>query len=403
MTQIKPLRTLLRTGTCPAGDPGLDPLLIGLAHPGRDGGPWVMSRRLLDVRAWLATDEEAIAAILAQDETLRADWARILAARCREAAEWQDGGALVQLVTRLGGAAAWVEAALSEPSLAPTATPEIERELLGASAEQAHATPALVRALAAASRLRAWRESPLPALAPVDPTGERVDDNWCAGRLLAAPDAPDRDPNRDPGCDPDWLLAGSWSVAGAGEADLAPLTLLARWVLPNPWPLLLAVIGYVQDSWSAEGWGGLLLELPQGQNPQHPSEVQVLVAGADGSELLCGSLGGLVLGVLGRVGMQLFPAGFGEPGGEGAGATGAETRLNTLLSPLIGELLRRRVWRFREALSGQQGQYSLSPGFSDACYRILGARSLGRNARGLRRAVREQAEHWRRDRQGLAS
>jgi hypothetical protein len=193
-TVVRSLGSLLRIGTCPTGAPGLDSLLIGLAHLGRDGGPWVMSRRLLGVRAQLATDEEAIAAILAQDEALCADWARILAARCREAAEWQDGGALVQLVTRLGGAAAWVEAALSEPSLAPTATPELERELLGASAEQAHATPALVRALAAASRLCAWREAPLPALAPLDPTGERVDDNWCAGRLLAAPDAPERDP-----------------------------------------------------------------------------------------------------------------------------------------------------------------------------------------------------------------
>ncbi len=375
---IKPLRTLFRCGTCQAGDPGLDPLLAGLVHPGGDGARWVLSRRLLAVRDQLSTDDETIAAILARDGVLRSAWARILAARCREAAELSDPGSLVQLVTRLKGAAGWVETAMVQQSLAPTPAVVIERELLGAPAEQARATPGLVRAMAAASVLDAWRDEPLPLLSTIDGTGERVDDNWCAGRLLALPDAA--------GCaaDPQWLLSGVWP----GAVDREALDALRNWVLPNPWPLLLAVIGYVQETWAAEGRGGLLLELPQGQSPHHPSEVQVLVAGADGAEVLCGSLGGLVLGLLRRRGMRFFPR---EPD---------EAALNALLSPLIGELLRRRVWHFHEALSGQQGQYGLSPGFSDACYRISGTRSLGRNARALRSAIREQAQLWRLDWQG---
>lgn len=280
---IKALRGLFRSGACPASDadpgPSLTPLLGGLAHPSEDGSRWVMSRRLLGLRQELTTDDEAVAAILAHDRELRSAWARILAARCREAGLLLDANTLAQLVSRLDGAATWVETAMAEGSLAPTASAHVERELLGATAEQARTTPALVRVMAAASVLDRWRPAPLPALAPVDLTGERVDTNWCAGRLLALPGAPD--------CDSNYLLNGTWGGDVDGKAVETP----QNWFLPNPWPLLLAAVGYVQDAWAAEARGGLLLELPPGQNPHHPSEVQVLVAGADGAELLCGSLG----------------------------------------------------------------------------------------------------------------
>jgi hypothetical protein len=379
---LKALRALFGTGTCPAADPALADLLTGLAHPSADGAHWVLSRRLLAMRDALADNDEAVAAVLAGDEPLWDAWLRILAARCREAGQLADPVALVLLVSRLGAAAASVEAALDGATLAPSDNTGLERALFGAAAEQARSTPALVRVAAAQARLARWRGDALPALAPVDTGGTEVDANWCPGRLLALPDAllPADD----------WLLHGRWQQAPADTPADAPakpsaLGVLQHWVLPNPWPLLLAMIGLVQDAWAAEGRGGLLLELPRGQNPQAPAEVQVLVALTEGDERLCGTLGGLVLAVLARLDIALFPR---RP---------PERELNALLAPVVGALLRRRVWAFHEGLAHQQGQYRLSGDFSDACYRSAGVLALGRNARRLRGAVRTAAQQWRLD------
>ena len=64
-----------------------------------------------------------------------------MAARCKEAGQMADSGILVELVTQLQGAAAWVEAALPEAQLVASPTAAIERELLGRQLEQAAATP----------------------------------------------------------------------------------------------------------------------------------------------------------------------------------------------------------------------------------------------------------------------
>ncbi|NEX23581.1 hypothetical protein G3480_25445 [Thiorhodococcus mannitoliphagus] len=197
------------------------------------------------------------------------------------------------------------------------------------TAEQAQATPLLVRVLAEASRLAQWQGDALASLDPLDPAGIKTDQNWCKGRMVAVPQIPS--------ASPDYILSGDWS--GADGLPVMP------WVLATPWAFLLAVVGYVQDAWTAEGRGGLLLGLPAGQHAYQPTEIQVLVAGPDGAEVLCGSLGGFLLRVISRLNMALFPF---EPG---------ESQINTRLSPLIGELLRRKVWRYREGLSGEQGFY----------------------------------------------
>ena len=186
---LKPLRALFGTGSCPAADPALADLLTGLAHPSPDGAHWVLSRRLLAVRDGLASNDEAVAAVLAGAEPLGDGWLRILAARCREAGQLADPAALVQLVSRLGAAAGFVEEALDGATLAPTDTTDLERALFGAGAEQASSTPALMRVAATQARLARWRGDALPALAPVDATGIEVDANWCPGRLLALPEA----------------------------------------------------------------------------------------------------------------------------------------------------------------------------------------------------------------------
>ncbi|MEA3639301.1 MAG: tetratricopeptide repeat protein [Lamprobacter sp.] len=212
---LKSLRSLFGIGTCRAGDSALDALVIGLTHPSADGSHWLLSRRLLDVRAELSNHDEAVAAVLAGDEHLCAGWLGILAARCHEAGQLTDAGVLVQLVSQLGAAAPAVEAALDGARLAATDSTALERELFGASAEQARSTPALARVLAAHARLSRWRTDPLPALMPVDSTGAAVDANWCPGRLLALPGvAGSALPTRA-----GWLLPRTWRRAGTAASE----------------------------------------------------------------------------------------------------------------------------------------------------------------------------------------
>lgn len=203
----------------------------------------------------------------------------------------------------------------------------------------------------------------------MDPTGARPDRNWCPGRLLCLPGGTGHG---------EYLLVDHGDRGADGDS--------LAWVLAHPWAFLLAAVIYAQDSWAAESRGGLLLELPAGQTPQLPQEVQVLVAGPDGDELLCGSLGELLRRTLERLQIGLFPH-SPEPG-----------ELNSRLAPIIGSLLRRKVWRYRETLAGQQGIFDIHPDFADACYRIAGARSFGRHGRAVWQAIRIQAEQWRAER-----
>ncbi len=156
-----------------------------------------------------------------------------------------------------------------------------------------------------------------------------------------------------------------------------------RWLMANPWAFLLAMVVYAQDAWVAECRGGLLLELPDGQQPHAPMAIEVLVQGADGSELVCGSLADLVLRTLAQLGMASFPV---RP---------SPDALNAQLAPLVGMLLARQVWRYIEAPSGARGQYQIHPDFADDAYRTLGSKVIRRGAGPLWQAVRMQAEEMR--------
>ncbi|WP_124102078.1 hypothetical protein [Pseudomonas aeruginosa] len=59
---------------------------------------------------------------------------------------------------------------------------------------------------------------------------------------------------------------------------------------------------FAQDAWRAENRGGLLLELPAGQNAFAPAEIAVTVIGTEGDEVRCGTLADLLLGMLARLG-----------------------------------------------------------------------------------------------------
>lgn len=384
----KPLTQLLEKGSCLASDEKLASMLTGLAHPGANGTSWVISQRLLSVRQLLNSDAELVGALLATDSTLANAWCDLMAARCREAGELDDPQVLVRLVSQLNGAAAWVVARLEEggvPSLQPTSFVALERQLLGVSAEQHQATPVLTRILAAASRMSQWQQRPLSAIDQVKEDGSRPDINWCLGRLVVQPG--------QKASEFQYLLSGTGVLSlptqlnQLSEKDQSLAVM--EWVLANPWAYLLALILYEQNVWQVEAAGGLLLELPAGQSPQNPSEVQVLVANSDGDELLCGHLAGYVRKILSHLNMAVFPADI------------VDSELNTGLAGVIGQLLNLKVWRYVEGLSGERGYYQIHPDFSDTCYGRKGQPSFSRYAGPLRKAIRSQAVQWRSDRQSL--
>ncbi|MFM0265353.1 hypothetical protein [Paraburkholderia sediminicola] len=392
------LRQLLAKGYVGDAQGQLKSVLTGHAHP--VAGGWVVSQPLLQTRTGLSNDAELVMALLAQVPTMRAPWLRIAAARCQEAGLMADEQSLLDEVSQLGAAAPWVEASLPEASLMATPTATLERSLLGTSAEQALAMPALRRVLATSHGLDAKASVPLPSLPSVDPAGERPAQNWVAGRLLALPGTQ---------ADARYLLQGAGELMPQTEALLAqgaipgveksfpreylaqPAPVLAmspgtqnlHWLMCTPWAFFLAMVVYAQDAWAAECRGGLLLELPEGQSAHAPSEIAVLVQSADGGELACGNLADLLLRSLAHLGMACFP---GRP---------SSRALNALLSPLMGQMLSRKVWRYVEAASGARGQYQIHPEFADEAYRTLGSRVIRRGAGAVWQSVRIQAEEMR--------
>ena len=119
----------------------------------------------------------------------------------------------------------------------------------------------------------------------------------------------------------------------------------------------------------------------------NPGEIQVLVEDTDGYEVLCGTLGELVLRVLDTLDMALFPR------------TPSVNEMNSLLTPVVHQLQTLKLWRYYEGLSGEQGYYRMAPAFADDCYRIEGSKLFGRQASKLWQTMRIQAEQWRKEKQ----
>lgn len=394
---IPRLRTLLASGFTAAvandGD-GLA-LLRYLAHPrvAEDAGDlgsskgainnvgWIISQRLLAVRPALASDDELICALLAQQPEVRAAWLAIAAARCKEAGKMSDTAPLVGLVSGLGPAAAWVESLLDCAQLTVSPYAALERDLVGVSFEQAAATPALVRIVATAARLASFTDA-LPPLSELDTSGYEVEQNWCHGRLLALPLLLDHADHKPP-TDARVLLPGGISPRIPGNSTVM------HWVLTHPWALLLAMLAFAQDAWRAESRGGLLLELPTGQNALAPAEVAVTVMAAEGDEVPCGSLADLLLGMLARLGVSCFPQ---QP---------TAASLNAQLAPLVGLLLRHAVWRYQDGASGQLGQYQIHPQFSDQCYSLPASRVFNRTGKLLWQTARLTAEALYQERKNI--
>lgn len=404
---IPRLRALLTTGFMAAVASECDglALLRNLAHPAstpgagdqgngkgtedhlRTSAGWIISQRLLAVRSALASDAEMLCSLLAQQSEVRVAWLEIAAARCEEAgqmaaqtaAQGSNTAPLVELVSGLGPAAAWVESALENARLTASPYAALERELLGVSFEQAAATPSLVRILAVASQLAAFQDA-LPSLPKVDTSGILAQQNWVKGRLLALPfereaATHDQKPETAVTKAPEQVL-----LRGAIAPVIANDQTVMSWVLAQPWALLLAMLSFAQDTWQAENRGGLLLELPAGQNAFAPAEIVVTVIGIEGDEVRCGTLADLLLGMLARLGVACFPQ---QP-------TAAE--LNAQLSPLVGLLLKNAVWCYQDGASSQLGQYQIHPQFSDQCYSLPASRVFNRTGKLLWQAARLVAE-----------
>jgi hypothetical protein len=113
----------------------------------------------------------------------------------------------------------------------------------------------------------------------------------------------------------------------------------------------------------------------------------VAVTTADGEELLCGTLGGLLLRVLAYLGVTVQTPAAGP------------AALDDRLGPLVRALLERKVYCFDpRAAAGRRPGYLIHEDFSDACYGRFGSNHFYRLGSPLTAAVRAAAEGWARER-----
>ena len=358
---------------------------LGLWVKSADGRQCVATRALVQLDAILPCHEEAIAAVLASERSLRPAWSGILAARLKEMGQRRDVAGLCAAIGLLGPATASIRALLATAGLLPTGHGELETALFGAPAEQAVALPRLLRALGATADLieggLGQPAQPLPEVEPLAP-GQ----SWCPGRLLRLPDL-----DQTPPVGATSVLTGSLKPLASKEQveeDVGRARM--RWVLCRPWAMLLAQIVFVQEAWAAEQISGrLALELGEDQigHFQQPGRVDVVVTTADGDEIVCGTLGQLVERVLGRLGVTIL-------------ARPEElTRLDERLGVVIGVLLENKVWRHEAGggLGGRSG-YVIDEAFSTSCYRTFGSKHFYRLGSLLTGAIRLTCERWAQER-----
>ena len=326
-------------------------------------------------------------ALLGLNPKVRAHWLNVAAARCREAGAMSDPQVLVKLIQQLGNASAWVlaklESADAHPQLIAGPLSQLERDLLGHSLNDNVAIPALCRLLRACFTLHTLSEQTqaLTPIQPIDNTAKQLASNWCSGRLLALPESLLSEFNLKQPIKPtlkphaDWLL-----VSQPVNAEATYIEHFSQ----QPWWFLLSLLSFVQDAWAAEQRGGLLLTLPAGQNAFSPSQVNVAVQGIDGDEVGLGSLAEFLVQLLSELNIALYPA----------QTDSAEDmqHLNRALSPLIAELLAKKIWQFLEAGRGEPGHYRIHPEFSDACYSRPLAPLFGYKSLYLQQAIKLLAQ-----------
>ena len=159
------------------------------------------------------------------------------------------------------------------------------------------------------------------------------------------------------------------------------------WVLARPWCFLLAQIVFTQEAWAAERISGeLTLELEPSNVSlrDHPPKLSIVVTSTDGDEILCGSLGELLLRVLNQLGIEIL-------------APEIDT-LDAQLAPVIAALLQQQVWQFSLGVGGYRPHYTIHPTFSDTCYRAIGSKYFNRLASSVTATIRSTSEQWAKER-----
>ncbi|EDY20988.1 hypothetical protein CfE428DRAFT_1281 [Chthoniobacter flavus Ellin428] len=379
---MRGLLRLLQTGETAASDLREFPAsrARGLWALSTDGNRAVATPALMQLWSALPNEAEAVATLAAVEPAVRVGWLRVIAARVHEAGLRGDVASLCNLIGPLGPAAEEVRAVLPEGSLKPTAHAELERSLLGASAENAVVTPPLLRLLAATASLPTSEIIAPVDLRPLDPTGA-----WVRNRLLRLPDA-----DEAPCYDATAVLDGTWAPLSKAEreADDAPHEAVLRWVVMRPWPMLLAQLVFAQETWAAERLtGGLALEVADIAQFHQPPRVDVVVTLPDAREVVCGPLSELLQRALAILGVGLIAP------------TRDAATLDARLAPVIRELLRCKVWTFDErGRVARRPGYWIAEEFGSACLRIFGSNHFYRAGERLARALRTAAEQWAQER-----
>jgi hypothetical protein len=383
---IRAVERLLTQGETPRG--ALDELTAGL-----ELGLWaysadetrsVASAALVELLNALPTIEEARAAVFACEKEIRLAWQKIIAARLKESGSRRDAQQLIEAITTLDTASVALLDALPQASLAQTEFSELEFALFGATADNAVTAPKLFRAIGATSSLvEAGKIYAATTLADVDALDASV--NWVRNRVLRLPELQESAPNGSAS-----ILSGSvaWLSQSEKVADDNEALAVMRWALARPWVFLMAQIVFAQEAWAAERIsGGLSLEIEESQIARFylPAQVNVVVTRPDvrgGDEVFCGTLGEVILRILSSLGISIL----------GSRITAAQ--LDDLLSPVIKELIDRKVWRFNYGSGRQRPGYSINERFSDSCYRALGSKYFYRRGGLVTGTIRNVCENW---------
>lgn len=352
-----------------------------------EGNAYCLSAPLLNAYNELSQLGEWQLALLGLNPEVRLHWLNLAAARCREAGAMSDPQVLVKLIQQLGNASEWVlvqlERADAHPKIIAGPLAQLERDLLGHSLNDNAAIPALCRLLRACFTLHTLSEQAevLAPIQPIDNTAKQLASNWCGGRLLALPESLLSEFNLKQPINPTLKPHAGWLLVS--QPVNAEATYIQHFA-EQPWWFLLSLLSFVQDAWAAEQRGGLLLTLPAGQNAFAPSQVNVAAQGIEGDEVNLGSLAEFLMLLLIELNIALYPA----------LTNSAEDmqRLNRALSPVIGQLLAKKIWQFLEAGRGEPGQYRIHPEFSDACYSLPLAPLFGYKSQHLQQAIKQLAQ-----------
>lgn len=355
---------------------------IGLWSYSKDNKRAIATGSLVKLQSSLPNEQETIAAIFSCEPECRQVWLCIIAARLKEIGHRRDSINLCLAIETISIASQAVLGVLSQASLAHTQYSELEMALFGTTAEQATATPKLFRIIGATGNLIEGNLGAIAdSLADIDPLDPSI--NWVRGRLLRLPKIDELPPNKQTS-----ILSGSWaSLAKTEQNEIdneAQATM--RWVLARPWPFLLAQLVFTQEAWAAERTSsGVALVLDESQlaSAYQPTQIKIIVTKTTGEEVVCGSLGELMILVLRNLGIELLTSKI------------TASILDNLLAPTIRELLLRKVWRFVQGSSGiSYPGYTIHETFSDSCYRTLGSRSFYRLGSHITKEIRIACERW---------